>query len=68
MPRFARCNGPPPPGWQIELLAQSAVWTVPLAFTAMVAGSLLTCGRVPADVGATMLAAARPRGVSLKKL
>ncbi len=36
------------------------VWTVSLAFTVMVAGSLLTRGRVAADVGATMLAAARP--------
>lgn len=52
--------GPPLSGWQIELFAQPAVWTVPLAFTVMVAGSLLTRGRVPADVGATMLAAARP--------
>ena len=32
----------------------------PLGFTVMVAGSLLTRGRVPADVGATMVAAARP--------
>src|ERR1700761_5413164 len=31
----------------------------PLGFTVMVAGSLLTRGRVPADVGATMVAAAR---------
>jgi cation/acetate symporter len=52
--------GPTLSGWQTELLAQPAVWTVPLAFTVMVAGSLLTRGRVPADVGATMLAAARP--------
>lgn len=39
---------------------QQRLWTVPLAFTVMVAGSLLTRGRVPADVGATMLAAAHP--------
>jgi hypothetical protein len=52
--------GPTLSGWQTELLTQPAVWTVPLAFTVMVAGSLLTRGRVPADVGATMLAAARP--------
>ena len=59
--------GPTLSGWQTELLAQPAVWTVPLAFTVMVAGSLLTRGRVPADVGATMLAAARP-GSRVKKL
>jgi cation/acetate symporter len=45
--------GPPLSGWQTELLVQPAVWTVPLAFTVMVAGSLPTRGRVPADVGAT---------------
>ena len=59
--------GPPLSGWQTELLAQPAVWTVPLAFTVMVAGSLLTRGRAPADVGATMLAAARP-GSHVKRL
>jgi len=50
--------GPPLSGWQIELLAQPAVWTVPLAFTVMVAGSLLTrrCWRLPAP------------GVAFKKL
>ncbi|GID98366.1 hypothetical protein Adi01nite_77780 [Amorphoplanes digitatis] len=58
--------GPTLSGWQTELLAQPAVWTVPLAFTVMVAGSLLTRGRVPADVGATMLAAAHP-GSSVKE-
>ena len=31
--------GPTLSGWQTELLAQPAVWTVPLAFTVMVAGS-----------------------------
>ena len=44
----------------LALAALLAVWTVPLAFTVKVAGSLLTGGRVPADVGATMLAAVRP--------
>ncbi len=32
---------------QTELLAQPAVWTVPLAFTVMVAGSLLTRAGCP---------------------
>ena len=43
--------GPPLSGWQIELLTQPAVWTVPLAFTVMVAGSLLTRGRGRGDAG-----------------
>ena len=47
--------GPPLHGWAGEVIGQPAAWTVPLAFLVMVAVSLLTSGRVPADVGATML-------------
>ena len=47
--------GPPLHGPAAEIIGQPAAWTVPLAFLVMVAGSLLTGRRVPADVGATML-------------
>jgi cation/acetate symporter len=47
--------GPPLTGWPAALVAQPAAWTVPLAFTVMVAVSVATRRRVPADVGATML-------------
>ncbi|WP_018255016.1 sodium/solute symporter [Salinispora mooreana] len=47
--------GPPLTGWPAALLAQPAAWTVPLAFTVMVAVSTATRRRVPTDVGTTML-------------
>ncbi|SCG48559.1 cation acetate symporter [Micromonospora halophytica] len=47
--------GPPLSGWPATLTAQPAAWTVPLAFTVMVVGSMATRRRAPADVGATML-------------
>ncbi|WP_027658482.1 cation acetate symporter [Salinispora pacifica] len=47
--------GPPLAGWPAALLAQPAAWTVPLAFTVMVAVSTATRRSVPTDVGATML-------------
>jgi Na+(H+)/acetate symporter ActP len=59
--------GPPLTGWPAALTAQPAAWTVPLAFAVMVAGSLLTRGRVPADVGPTMLRLHAPE-VALKNL
>lgn len=37
-------------GWPALLLGEPAIWTVPLAFGAMVVGSLLTPGAVPSDV------------------
>jgi cation/acetate symporter len=37
------------------LTTQPAAWTVPLAFTVMVAVSVTTRRRTPADVGAPML-------------
>jgi Na+(H+)/acetate symporter ActP len=57
--------GPPLDGWAAALVAQPAAWTVPLAFTVMVVGSLLTRGRIPADVGATMLRLHAPESVRL---
>src|SRR4029453_14579889 len=34
--------GPPLTGWPAQIIGQPAAWTVPLAFTVMVVGSLLT--------------------------
>ncbi|HEX2773818.1 MAG TPA: cation acetate symporter [Micromonosporaceae bacterium] len=47
--------GPSLTGWPAALVAQPAAWTVPLAFTVMVAASVATRRRIPADVGTTML-------------
>lgn len=52
---LATILGPPLTGWPATLLAQPAAWTVPLAFTVMIAVSTATRRRVPTDVGATML-------------
>jgi cation/acetate symporter len=57
--------GPPLTGWPAALVGQPAAWTVPLAFVVMVAGSLLTSRRVPADVGATMLRLHAPESLRL---
>jgi Na+(H+)/acetate symporter ActP len=37
-------------GWPALLLGEPAIWTVPVAFAAMVVGSLLTPGAVPANL------------------
>ncbi len=42
-------------GWPGALLGEPAAWTVPIAFVVMVVVSRLTRGRIPADVGRTML-------------
>jgi cation/acetate symporter len=57
--------GPPLTGWPAQLVGQPAAWTVPLAFTVMVIGSLLTGKRVPVDVGATMLRLHAPESLRL---
>jgi len=57
--------GPPLTGWPAVLVAQPAAWTVPLAFGVMVAGSVLTRPRVPADVTATMLRLHTPESLRL---
>jgi cation/acetate symporter len=57
--------GPPLHGWLAEVIGQPAAWTVPLAFLVMVAGSLLTSGRVPQDVSATMLRLHAPEALRI---
>ncbi|NLU78128.1 cation acetate symporter [Micromonospora sp. HNM0581] len=47
--------GPAMTGWPATLVAQPAAWTVPLAFTVMIAVSMATRRRAPADIGRTML-------------
>ncbi|HEY0700722.1 MAG TPA: cation acetate symporter, partial [Micromonospora sp.] len=57
--------GPPLSGWPAALVAQPAAWTVPLAFTVMVVGSIASRRRVPSDVGATMLRLHAPEALHL---
>lgn len=57
--------GPPLSGWPATLIAQPAAWTVPLAFTVMVAVSMATRRRAPVDVGATMLRLHAPEALRL---
>jgi Na+(H+)/acetate symporter ActP len=44
-----------PPGWATVLIRQPAAWTVPLAFTVMLAVSIATRHRLPPSVNTTML-------------
>lgn len=57
--------GPPLSGWPATLTTQPAAWTVPLAFTVMVAVSMATRWRLPADVGPTMLRLHAPETLRL---
>ena len=54
-------------GWPAALLAQPAAWTVPTAFAVMIGVSLATPGRVPADVGRTMLLLHAPESLGLNR-
>jgi Na+(H+)/acetate symporter ActP len=54
-------------GWPAALLTQPAAWTVPAAFAVMIAVSLATRGRVPADVGRTMLRLHAPEALGLDR-
>ncbi|WP_229399171.1 sodium/solute symporter [Micromonospora okii] len=47
--------GPPLSGWPATLTTQPAAWTVPLAFTVMVAVSAASRRRLPAEVAGIML-------------
>ncbi len=53
-------------GWPAVLLGEPAIWTVPLAFVAMVAGSLLTQAMVPVDVEAKLLQMHLPERLALR--
>ncbi|MFF5177177.1 cation acetate symporter [Micromonospora sp. NPDC000316] len=57
--------GPPLSGWPATLIAQPAAWTVPLAFTVMIAVSMATRRRAPVDVAATMLRLHTPESLRL---
>ncbi|MEU5907971.1 cation acetate symporter [Micromonospora sp. NPDC047527] len=57
--------GPPLDGWPATLIAQPAAWTVPLAFTVMIAVSMATRRRAPLDVAATMLRLHTPEALRL---
>jgi cation/acetate symporter len=57
--------GPPLSGWPATLVAQPAAWTVPLAFAVMVAVSMATRRRTPADVSTTMLRLHAPESLRL---
>lgn len=57
--------GPPLSGWPATLTTQPAAWTVPLAFTVMVAVSMATRRRLPRDVGVTMLRLHTPEALRL---
>jgi cation/acetate symporter len=54
----------PRDGWPAALLAQPAAWIVPLVFAVMVAGSLLTRSRVPADVGRVLVRLHAPEALA----
>jgi Na+(H+)/acetate symporter ActP len=51
-------------GWPGALLEQPAAWAVPLTFAVMVAVSLLTRSRIPADVGRVMVRLHAPEQVA----
>ena len=55
----------PGPGWAEALLGQPAAWTVPAAFLTMVVVSRLTARRLPAEVGAKMVAMHTPETLGL---
>jgi Na+(H+)/acetate symporter ActP len=48
------------------LLAQPAIWTIPVAFGTMVVVSLLTRERVPPDVNLKMLRLHAPESLGLR--
>jgi Na+(H+)/acetate symporter ActP len=62
---LATFGGHPRPGWTGTLLSYPAAWTVPLAFTVMVAVSLATRRRLPGTVALTMLRLHAPDGLRL---
>ncbi|MQW74270.1 cation acetate symporter [Nocardioides sp. dk4132] len=59
--------GEPVDGWGGVLLAQPAAWTVPLAASAMVIGSLLTPSRVPGHTRRLMVRLHTPEALGLDR-
>jgi cation/acetate symporter len=51
---FTVMLGPKLSGWPAALLAQPAAWTVPIAFLACIAGSLLSPSKIPVDTHARL--------------
>jgi cation/acetate symporter len=51
-------------GWPGALLAQPAAWAVPITFVVMVAVSLATARRAPADVGRVMVRLHAPESLT----
>ena len=56
---------PPDGGWAESLLTQPAAWTVPIAFTVMIAGSLATRHRRNVHIGHIMARMHLPEGLGL---
>ncbi len=54
-------------GWFSTLMAQPAAWTVPLAFAAMVVGSLLTADRQPVHATRFMVRLHTPEAVGVDR-
>ncbi|WP_205473195.1 cation acetate symporter [Nocardioides sp. SYSU D00038] len=54
-------------GWGAALLTQPAAWSVPLAFAAMVLGSLATPQRVPAHTGRFLVRLHAPEALPLQR-
>ena len=57
----------PAAGWFGALLAQPALWTVPLAFATMIGVSLLTRDRLPAHLARTMVRLHAPEALDLDR-
>ncbi len=55
------------PGWTGAVLTQPALVTVPLAFAAMIVGSLLTRNRLPLHVARTMVRLHTPEHIDLDR-
>lgn len=55
-----------PPSYALILLAQPAIWTIPVAFGTMVVVSRLTTRQVPGDVSLKMLRLHVPEGLGLR--
>jgi len=54
-------------GWWGTLMSQPAVWSVPIGFGLMVAGSLVSRSKVPANVGRTMVRLHTPERVRVDR-